>query len=149
MEQWLIWNRSGLVSIPTHCDAKDSGIDQCTARNLKFYPLTLYQAMKEGSLGFIADSFYVTTCVGEEKLFRDLGNWELLNLRSEVILGMGDALYRQYGITSKFLENALTPFSIQTTGKDVLEREFNITKPTKYFLAQTRHYSWPKGGGNS
>ncbi|KAI3231206.1 hypothetical protein DTO012A9_8158 [Penicillium roqueforti] len=129
------------------CDGTVANLESIwVARNLKFYPLTLYQAMKEGSLGFIADSFYVTTCVGEEKLFRDLGNWELLNLRSEVILSMGDALYRQYGITSKFLENALTPFSIQTTGKDVLEREFNITKPTKYFLAQTRHYSWPKGG---
>lgn len=104
--------------------------------------------MKEGSLGFIADSFHVTTCVGEEKLFKNLGNWELLNLQPDVILGLGDALNEQYGITSKFLENALTPFSIQTTGKDVLEREFKINKPSKYFLAQTRHYSWPKGGGD-
>lgn len=85
--------------------------------------------------------------MGEEKLFKDLGNWELMNLRSEVILGMGDELYEKFGITSKFLEEALKPFTIQTTGKDVLERQFNITKPTKYFLAQTRHYSWPKGGG--
>ncbi|KAK4868382.1 hypothetical protein LT330_007104 [Penicillium expansum] len=129
------------------CDGTVANLESIwVARNLKFYPLTLYQAMKEGSLGFIADSFYVTTCVGEEKLFKNLGNWELLNLRPDVILGMGDALYEQYGITSKFLESALTPFSIQTTGKDVLEREFNLTKPTKYFLAQTRHYSWPKGG---
>lgn len=105
--------------------------------------------MKEGSLGFIAEKFAVTTCVGEEKLFKDLGNWELMNLRPEVILGMGDELHQRFGITSKFLEDALRPFSIQTTGKDVLEREFNITKPTKYFLAQTRHYSWPKGGGRS
>lgn len=117
------------------------------ARNLKFYPLTLYQAMKEGPLGFIADTFQVTTCVGEEKLFKDLGVWELLNLRSDEILGMGDALYRQFGVTSKFLEEALRPFTIQTTGKDVLEREFRIQKPIKYFLAQTRHYSWPKSGG--
>lgn len=103
--------------------------------------------MKEGPLGFIADAFHVTTCVGEEKLFKDLGVWELLNLQSDVILGMGDALYKQFGVTSKFLEEALRPFTIQTTGKDVLEREFRITKPAKYFLAQTRHYSWPKGGG--
>lgn len=122
-------------------------INERAARNLKFYPLTLYHAMKEGSLGFIAEKFTVTTCVGEEKLFKDLGNWELMNLRSEVILGMGDELYEKFGITSKFLEEALKPFTIQTTGKDVLERQFNITKPTKYFLAQTRHYSWPKGGG--
>ncbi|KAE8143547.1 pyridoxal phosphate-dependent transferase [Aspergillus pseudotamarii] len=129
------------------CDGTVANLESIwVARNLKFYPLTLYQAMKEGPLGFIANEFQVTTCVGEEKLFKDLGVWELLNLKPDVILGMGDALYRQFGITSKFLEEALTPFTIQTTGKDVLEREFRITKPAKYFLAQTRHYSWPKGG---
>ncbi|KAA8646784.1 hypothetical protein EYZ11_011412 [Aspergillus tanneri] len=129
------------------CDGTVANLESIwVARNLKFYPLTLYQAMKDGPLGFIANEFQVTTCVGEEKLFKDLGVWELLNLRPEVILGMGDALYRQFGITSKFLEGALTPFNIQTTGKDELEREFGISKPTKYFLAQTRHYSWPKGG---
>ncbi|KAB8233262.1 pyridoxal phosphate-dependent transferase [Aspergillus alliaceus] len=129
------------------CDGTVANLESIwVARNLKFYPLTLYQAMKEGPLGFIADTFQVTTCVGEEKLFKDLGVWELLNLRSDAILGMGDALYKQFGVTSKFLEEALRPFTIQTTGKDVLEREFRITKPAKYFLAQTRHYSWPKGG---
>ncbi|RAH52097.1 pyridoxal-dependent decarboxylase domain protein [Aspergillus piperis CBS 112811] len=116
------------------------------ARNLKFYPLSLYHAMREGPLGFIADDFWVNTCVGEEKLFKDLGVWELLNLRPEQILDMGEALYQQFGITSKYLEEALKPFSIQTTGKDVLENEFRIKKPAKYLLAQTRHYSWPKGG---
>ncbi|KAE8327244.1 pyridoxal phosphate-dependent transferase [Aspergillus sergii] len=129
------------------CDGTVANLESIwVARNLKFYPLTLYQAMKEGPLGFIADTFQVTTCVGEEKLFKDLGVWELLNLRSDEILGMGDALYRQFGVTPKFLEEALRPFTIQTTGKDVLEREFRIGKPIKYFLAQTRHYSWPKGG---
>ncbi|KAB8267849.1 pyridoxal phosphate-dependent transferase [Aspergillus minisclerotigenes] len=129
------------------CDGTVANLESIwVARNLKFYPLTLYQAMKEGPLGFIANTFQVTTCVGEEKLFKDLGVWELLNLRSEEILGMGDALYKQFGVTSKFLEEALRPFTIQTTGKDVLEREFRIEKPAKYFLAQTRHYSWPKSG---
>ncbi|KAE8376158.1 pyridoxal phosphate-dependent transferase [Aspergillus bertholletiae] len=129
------------------CDGTVANLESIwVARNLKFYPLTLYQAMKEGPLGFIADTFQVTTCVGEEKLFKDLGVWELLNLQPDVILGIGDALYKQFGVTAKFLEEALKPFTIQTTGKDVLEREFRITKPAKYFLAQTRHYSWPKGG---
>lgn len=103
--------------------------------------------MDEGTLGFIANTFFVTTCTGEEKLFKDLDQWELLNLRSEVILNLGDALYNQFGITPEYLEDALKPFNIQTTGKDALERHFNVTKPTKYFVSQTRHYSWPKGAG--
>ncbi|KAJ5623367.1 hypothetical protein N7490_011972 [Penicillium lividum] len=129
------------------CDGTVANLESIwVARNLKFYPLSLRKAMVDGPLGFIANSFFVTTCLGEKKLFKDLESWEILNLRSDVILGIGDALHQQYGITSKFLEDALRPFSIQTTGKDVLERDFKITKPSKYFLAQTRHYSWPKGG---
>ncbi|THC87545.1 hypothetical protein EYZ11_013009 [Aspergillus tanneri] len=86
------------------CDGTVANLESIwVARNLKFYPLTLYLAMKEGPLTFIAEKFMVTTCRGEKKLFRDLG-------------------------------------------KDILEHEFRITNPPKYFLAQTRHYSWPKGG---
>ncbi|CAG7971697.1 unnamed protein product [Penicillium salamii] len=128
------------------CDGTVANLESIwVARNLKFYPLTLFQAMDEGTLGFIANTFFVTTCTGEEKLFKDLNQWELLNLRSEVILNLGDALYNQFGITPEYLEDALKPFNIQTTGKDALERQFNVTKPTKYFVSQTRHYSWPKG----
>lgn len=103
--------------------------------------------MKEGSLWFIADKFKVAPCVGNEKLFKDLTPWELLNLSSQTILGLADRLHEQFGITSKYLEEALNPFSIQTVGKDRLEAYFGINKPMKYFHAKTRHYSWPKGGG--
>lgn len=153
MAQWLIWNPSGSVSDTTPA-AKDYRLEKlklthAIARNLKFYPLTLYQAMKEGPLWFIADKFKVSTCVGEEKFFRDLNVWELLNLRSQTVLGLADALRAQFGITSKYLEGALDPYSIQTVGRGELERYFGITKPMKYFHAKTRHYSWPKGGGMS
>lgn len=40
----------------------------------------------------------------------------------------------------------MNKFTIQSTGKDVLEREFDV-KPCQYMLATTRHYSWPKGAG--
>ncbi|GBF61633.1 aspartate 1-decarboxylase [Trichophyton mentagrophytes] len=129
------------------CDGTVANLESIwVARNLKFYPLTLSWAMKEGSLWFIADKFKVTTCVGNEKLFKDLTPWELLNLSSETILGLADRLREQFGITSKYLEEALNPFSIQTVGKDRLEAYFGINKPMKYFHAKTRHYSWPKGG---
>lgn len=106
-------------------------------------------AMKDDLLWFIGDHFRVTTAVGEEKLFRDLSVWELLNLPPKVILGMADTLYREFAITNKCLEEVLTKYNIQTIGKDVLERRFNIQKPGKYFHAKSRHYSWPKGGGMS
>ncbi|KAE8354962.1 pyridoxal phosphate-dependent transferase [Aspergillus coremiiformis] len=129
------------------------------ARNLKFYPLALRKAMSEtvvvngeekrGPLNFVADRFMVTTCRGEKKLFAQLSTWELLNLRGKAVLDLPQALHEQFGISPKFLESALQHFSIQSTGKDTLEREFGIKKPIKYFLSNTRHYSWPKGGAIS
>ncbi|KAH8703847.1 pyridoxal phosphate-dependent transferase [Talaromyces proteolyticus] len=115
------------------------------ARNLKFYPLALYMAIKEDALWFIADSFKVTTCLGDEKPFKDFSVWELLNLKPETVLGLPDALRKQFGITGKYLEGVLDRYNIQTAGKDLLERYFGIDKPIKYFASKTRHYSWPKG----
>ncbi|KAB8237316.1 hypothetical protein ETB97_007633 [Aspergillus alliaceus] len=126
------------------------------ARNLKFYPLALRKAMSEivvvngqekrGPLNYVADRFMVTTCKGESKLFANLSTWELLNLRPKTVLDLPQALHEQFSISPKFLESALQNFNIQSTGKDSLEREFEIKKPIKYFLSNTRHYSWPKGG---
>ena len=119
------------------------------ARNLKFYPLSLRLAMKKDQrLSFIEESkFEVETCAGEVKAFAELSTWELLNLKSNTILDIPDRLYEEYGISADFLSTVLNDFNIQTTGKDVLEREFNMESPCQYMLATTRHYSWPKGGG--
>lgn len=119
------------------------------ARNLKFYPLSLCLALRRGKLQFIGDKFYATRCFHASKktLFKDLQGWDLLNLRSEVILDLPNELNKQFGITSKFLESALNEFNIQTIGREVLEREFHVKNPIKYFVSKTRHYSWPKGVG--
>jgi hypothetical protein len=34
-------------------------------------------------------------------------------------------------------------------GKDVLEKKFGVTEPSKYFVGTTKHYSWPKGAGGA
>ncbi|CAN8102060.1 unnamed protein product [Discula destructiva] len=114
------------------------------ARNLKFYPLSLRQAM-EGPLSDVAKTFRVTTVQGREDLFVNLSTWELLNLRMETILDLPDRLNRDYGISSKYMEKIVNEFGIQSRGKDVLEREFGIEKPAQCFLSSTKHYSWPKG----
>lgn len=117
------------------------------ARNLKFYPLTLRRAIDEGKLHFVANDFKIHTCTGEEKLFKDLTTWELLNLRPSIVLDLPQLLNDNFGISPKFIEECLTPYSIQTTGKDVLERHFGIDKPIRYMIGKARHYSWPKAGG--
>lgn len=103
--------------------------------------------MKEGNLQFIANRFEVQPCIGNKKLLKDLTTWELLNLRPETVLNLGEDLNTQYGISGDFLQAALDQFNIQTVGRGVLEEKFGIKKPMQYLLSKTRHYSWPKGMG--
>ncbi|KAI8292985.1 hypothetical protein K4K56_005548 [Colletotrichum sp. SAR 10_98] len=111
-----------------------------------FYPLSLRKAFDEGQkLDFLKDSFHVETCQGERKLFTHLSTWELLNLKPSDVLDLPDRLYQEHGISNKFLSDLMNDLTIQSTGKDDLEREFGIEKPGQYMLSNTRHYSWPKG----
>ncbi|KAJ4361497.1 hypothetical protein N0V95_001834 [Ascochyta clinopodiicola] len=113
-------------------------------RNLKFYPLSIRQALDE-SLSFAANTLRIKTAQDEEKLFTKLTTWELLNLKPETVLDIPDRLNNEYGISSKFLEHVIDKYGIQSRGKDALERDFGIEKPAQYMVSNTRHYSWPKG----
>lgn len=106
--------------------------------------------MEDGNpLDYAASRFYIETCQGEQKLFSELTTWELLNLKQSIILDIPDRLYQELGISNDFLSGVMNEFSIQSTGKDVLEKAFQIDKPCQYMLATSRHYSWPKSGGES
>ncbi|KAK3381197.1 pyridoxal phosphate-dependent transferase, partial [Podospora didyma] len=131
------------------CDGTVANLESMwVARNLKYYPLSLRKAMDdpEGTLQFVPDTFSVRTCQGRLKRFRDLSTWELLNLKLKTVLDMPAQLYRDYGITPTFLQGALDKYNIQTVGKGVLEKHFDMEDVPKYFVAGTKHYSWPKAG---
>jgi len=119
------------------------------ARNLKFYPLSLRKAIDDpdGPLRFLPESFTVRTCQGRRKKFRELSTWELLNLQPKTILDIPERLQAEFGITPKWLDTALDPYNIQTIGKDVLQRHFEIEQEPQYFVASTKHNSWPKSAG--
>ncbi|KAI8630680.1 pyridoxal-dependent decarboxylase domain-containing protein [Xylariaceae sp. FL1651] len=129
------------------CDGTVANLESIwVARNLKFYPLSLRKAFQSNQpLEFLSDSFFVENCQGERKLFSKLSTWELLNLKPSDILDLPDRLYQEHGISNAFLSEVMKEFTIQSTGKDELEREFKLEKPSQYMLATTRHYSWPKG----
>jgi glutamate/tyrosine decarboxylase-like PLP-dependent enzyme len=129
------------------CDGTVANLESIwIARNLKFYPLAFQKALKEGNpLHFLASKFYIETCQGEQKLLATLSNWELLNLKPGDILDIPDRLYREHCISNAFLSEVMNKYIIQSTGKDVLEDEFGIKLPCQYMVANTRHYSWPKG----
>ncbi|KAL8862210.1 MAG: hypothetical protein Q9198_010489 [Flavoplaca austrocitrina] len=120
----------------------------CLARNLKFYPLALRNAVKDfGPMSFIGDTFVVETCRGPKKLFKDLSKWELLNLKVDTVLEIPDRLSVKHGISSKFLQETMKKYGIQSVGLGPLERQYDIDQPIQYMLCSTRHYSWPKSGG--
>lgn len=103
--------------------------------------------MKDGGpLAFAAKSFKMKPCVGEQKLFTELCTWELLNIKPKDILDIPQRLYDQYHISQKFLEAVVQEYGIQSTSKEALEKKFDLG-PMRYFLANSRHYSWPKAGG--
>ncbi|KAJ6259313.1 pyridoxal-dependent decarboxylase domain protein [Drechslerella dactyloides] len=132
------------------CDGTVANLESIwVARNLKFYPLALFRALKDGKLQFIKEEFKVAPCKpgSAEKKFIELDNWELLNLRPETVLDLPVRLNKQFGISSDFLTEAVREYNIQTVGRAPLEEYFGKreqVKPMKYFAAKTRHYSWPK-----
>ncbi|CAE6344214.1 unnamed protein product [Rhizoctonia solani] len=116
------------------------------ARNLKFYPLSLACALEPGApLESIRDRLMIELCTGEIKLFSELSTWELLNLKPETVFAIPERLEEEFDISSSFLTDTMNKYLIQSLGKDVLEKKFNITLPNRYFVGATKHYSWPKG----
>jgi hypothetical protein len=61
---------------------------------------------------------------------------------------MNAKIFFGQGVSNSYLSDVMDKFTIQSTGKEVLEQEYMSGKPARYMLANTRHYSWPKGAGN-
>ncbi|KAG9084859.1 hypothetical protein FS749_004894 [Ceratobasidium sp. UAMH 11750] len=68
-----------------------------------------------------------------------------MNLKPATVFEIPERLENEFSISSKFLTNTMNKYLIQSLGKDVLEKKFGITQPSKYFVGTTKHYSWPKG----
>ncbi|CAG7948880.1 unnamed protein product [Penicillium nalgiovense] len=130
------------------CDGTVANLESIwVARNLKYYPLALSQAINKGSLNFIKNLFEVETCKDGKKNFATMETWDLLNLKPETVLDLPDQLYEKFGISSDYLKDALDKYNIQSTGlvPDETDQLYKNLKPMKYLVAKTRHYSWPKG----
>jgi hypothetical protein len=134
------------------CDGSVANLEAIwSTRSLMFYPFSLKLAMTEGPLKFLSTvqpPFTVETCNAGPKAFLELTNDELLNLTPATVLALPTRLGEEYSVTPGFLQDALKPYLIQTTGKDAVEKKFKIN-PGKFMISATKHYSWPKGGGES
>ena len=99
-------------------------------------------------LAFIAEEFKVATWDNPQPCpLSKLSPWQLLNLAPDVVLSIPDQLQNLHGITPAFLADALAPYLVQTAGKEKLMQMCNVESEPQYFIASTKHYSWPKAAG--
>lgn len=95
---------------------------------------------------FISPTLNVTLCDGTSKLFVDCTNWELQNLDPTTVLDLAPRLTAEYGMSPDYVQTVMADYIIQTVGKEAIDQQYGLKQP-KYFVATTKHYSWPKATG--
>lgn len=117
-----------------------------SARNLKFYPLSLREALKaEGPLA-AARGLEVQTCDGRQAKLLELDGWSLLNLKVDDILALPARLTAEYGIASDVITQAMAGYSLQHLGMQELYRRSaaELSASPVLIVPATKHYSFPK-----
>jgi hypothetical protein len=118
------------------------------ARNLKFYPFTLKEVIATAPELSAAKEIKIALSNGEQKLLRELGEWELLNLKADDILDIPERLTKEFKTPEDVVKKAIeeTEFTLQKMGMRAFAEKFLQTerKQPVFFVPGTKHYSWPK-----
>ncbi|KAI5786778.1 pyridoxal-dependent decarboxylase domain protein [Pyronema domesticum] len=125
------------------------------ARNLKFYPLALRNAMRsDEELHYLEDKFKLRTCNTDKeqnlisKTMKEITAWELLNIRVDDILDIPRRLYEEHNISPATLQRSMDKHGIQNVGQATMVENYakygETIKPMKVLFSSTNHYSWPK-----
>jgi glutamate/tyrosine decarboxylase-like PLP-dependent enzyme len=133
------------------CDGTVANIEAIwAARNLKFYPLALKKAivhaLEVGGRVAVAAEFTVDTpSAGVAKLV-DLSAWQLLNLPTDVALGLPVRLATEFAVPINELTEAVTPYSLQQLGFQEFSRTIlgQHSRDAVVLVPGTKHYSFPK-----
>jgi glutamate/tyrosine decarboxylase-like PLP-dependent enzyme len=117
------------------------------ARNLKFYAVSLKNAILNEPTLAPLKALQITTLQGETEPIIKADNWTLLNLGIDYVLSLPQLIQEQYGIATQTLGNLVNNYSVQTLGLLALYKKYlrDIDNPPVGFSPVTRHYSWPKG----
>ncbi|WP_437801802.1 pyridoxal-dependent decarboxylase [Sorangium sp. So ce693] len=117
-----------------------------SSRNLKFYPLSLRDAMRSEPSLSAARELVVTTCDGRRAQLGALDAWSLLNLKVDEILALPARLTQEYGISSDTITAAMAGHSLQHLGIQELYRRCGADLPCSpvFLVPATKHYSFPK-----
>lgn len=117
-----------------------------SARNLKFYPIALQQAVINDleAAKNIEVSFY-DGGISVAKPLIELTVWQLLNLKADDILGLPARLESECGIDSTAISDAVSKYSLQDLGIQKFAKDFlsDVPEPL-FFVPGSKHYSFPK-----
>ncbi|AKF79598.1 decarboxylase [Myxococcus fulvus 124B02] len=115
------------------------------ARNLKFYPLSLREALgKEPALA-AAKGLEVTLPSDKKARLLDLNAWQALNLEVDEVLGLPTRIQDQFGIPVETLTARLSDYTLQDLGLvEFTRRHLGDVKAPVFMVPGSKHYSLPK-----
>lgn len=131
------------------CDGSVANLESMwAARNLKYYPITIAQALKNEPALAKARGLQVPSPgqYGRARLI-DLDSWALLNVKVDDIVALAPRIQQDYGISADDLTKALENYSLQSVGIGEFHSRFLDDLPQRQplvFVPSTAHYSWPK-----
>jgi glutamate/tyrosine decarboxylase-like PLP-dependent enzyme len=127
------------------CDGSVANAESMwAARNLKYYAVSLVQALRHEDALADARGLTVTVCDGRVCRLMDLGPWEQLNLRLDDVLAL-PARILALDIAPAVLDDALSDYLLQNIGLAAFSTRFLPDVGAPVILAPcTAHYSWPK-----
>jgi glutamate/tyrosine decarboxylase-like PLP-dependent enzyme len=128
------------------CDGTVANIEAIwAARNLKFYPLALREAVATARELAPARGVEVRLPTGRTGKLVDLSPWQLLNLSADDVLALPRRLGSEFGIPAKVVTDAVGAFSLQRLGWLGFGRKFLTGVPEPVFTVPgSKHYSFPK-----
>ncbi|MBS1304280.1 pyridoxal-dependent decarboxylase [Loktanella sp. SALINAS62] len=129
------------------CDGSVANAESIwAARNLKYLPLAMADAIRH--IPALADARQITvlTLDGKRSTLLDLDTWELLNLPVDEAIGLSLRVTTAAGIDPDTLKSSLAGRTVADLGMIDFARRFLPDVPAPVILAPaTAHYSWPKG----
>lgn len=129
------------------CDGTVANIEALwSARNLKFHPLALREALVLDPALAAGHALEVSLPTGCTAKLLDLTTWQLLNLSPDAVLNLQVRLTTEFGIARDVVANATGRYSLQALGFLAFGRKFlsDITGDPVVFVPGTKHYSFPK-----
>lgn len=129
------------------CDGTVANIEAIwSARNLKFYPIALREALNNDERLSGAKSLTVRLSTDEVVALADVTEtWPLMNIRADDILALPTRLSLEFDISRDVLSDSLKKYSLQSLGFLEFSRQLlrDTTAPV-FFVPGTKHYSFPK-----